>query len=152
MAYKQNKNIYSDNLSFMPQKLSSRFKPYSPSKPLSDKGLIDLYFPLFKHMLESRFVDRLEEQFTSRGEAFFHVSGAGHEAMVALNPHLIIQDYLHPHYRDKALMIARGVSPKMFFYSLFCKDQSHSRGRQMSAHISDKEKNIFFASDFSHSF
>ena len=126
----------------MPQKLSSRFKPFSPTKPLSDEGLIELYFPLFKTMLESRFVDRLEEQFTSRGEAFFHVSGAGHEAMVALNPHLISQDYLHPHYRDKALMIARGVSSKMFFHSLFCKDQSHSRGRQMSAHISDKELNI----------
>lgn len=126
----------------MPQKLSSRFKPYTPSKPLNDQGLIDLYFPLYKFMLESRFVDRLEEQFTSRGEAFFHVSGAGHEAMVALNPHLIIQDYLHPHYRDKALMIARGVSAKMFFHSLFCKDQSHSRGRQMSAHISDPERNI----------
>lgn len=126
----------------MPQKLSSRFKPYTPTKSLTEQNLIDLYFPLFKYMLESRFVDRLEEQFTARGEAFFHVSGAGHEAMVALHPHLISQDYLHPHYRDKALMIARGVSSKMFFHSLFCKDQSHSRGRQMSAHISDPERNI----------
>ncbi len=101
-------------------------------------ALLDLY----RHMLTAREVDRLEQQFTARGEAFFHVSGAGHEAVAALNAHLKPQDWLHCHYRDKALMLARGVTPQMFFASLFCNDGSHSRGRQMSAHMSWREGNV----------
>ena len=107
-----------------------------------DKPTLDIYTGLFEAMYTSRMVDELEDEFTSRGEAFFHVSGAGHEAVAALNPHLIKQDFLHCHYRDKALMIARGIPPEMFFHSLFCKDKSHSRGRQMSAHLSDPSLNI----------
>ena len=48
-------------------------------------------------------------------------------------------DWLHCHYRDKALMLARGVSAEMFFLCLFNKDGSHSRGRQMNAHMSAPE-------------
>jgi len=101
-----------------------------------------LFIKLYEYMLTAREIDNLEEQYTARGEAFFHVSGAGHEAVAMLNPYLIQEDYLHCHYRDKSLMLARGISPEMFFYSLFCKDNSHSRGRQMSAHMSSRENNI----------
>lgn len=93
-------------------------------------------------MLAAREIDRLEEQFTARGEAFFHVSGAGHEAVAALASHLTPQDWLHCHYRDKALMLARGMPADMFFASLFCKERSHSRGRQMSAHMSWPEGHL----------
>lgn len=103
---------------------------------------LDLFIELYRVMLTTREIDLLEEQYTSRGEAFFHVSAAGHEAVAALNPHLKTEDWLHCHYRDKALMLARGISTEMFFHSLFCKDASHSRGRQMNAHMSDRENNI----------
>lgn len=93
-------------------------------------------------MLTARVMDSIEQSYTSRGEAFFHVSGAGHEGSVSLFPHLGPQDWLHCHYRDKALMLARGITPQMFFYSLFNKDASHSRGRQMNAHMSAPEHNI----------
>ena len=93
-------------------------------------------------MLTARTVDVIEEQYTHRGEAFFHVPGAGHEAVAALNPHLEAQDWLLCHYRDKALMLARGITPEMFFHSLFCKAASHSQGRQMSAHMCDTSLNI----------
>ena len=33
----------------------------------------------FKHMVTAREMDLLEQSYTGRGEAFFHVSGAGHE-------------------------------------------------------------------------
>ncbi len=92
---------------------------------------------LYRAMLTARRIDQLEQELTTRGEAFFHVSGAGHEASAALIPHLLEQDWLHCHYRDKAMMIARGVTARSFFDSLYCKDSSHSRGRQMSAHMSD---------------
>jgi 2-oxoisovalerate dehydrogenase E1 component len=39
-------------------------------------------------------------------------------------------------------MLARGISPYMFFLSLFNKDGSHSRGRQMNAHMSSPEHNV----------
>jgi 2-oxoisovalerate dehydrogenase E1 component len=97
---------------------------------------------LYKYMVTSREMDRIEEEYTGRGEAFFHVSGAGHEASVMLQPHLTGADWLHCHYRDKALMLARGISPEMFFMSLFNKDGSHSRGRQMNAHMSAPEHRI----------
>lgn len=87
-------------------------------------------------MQTAREIDRLEMQFVRRGQAFFHVSGAGHEAMAALASHLIPADWLHLHYRDKALLFARGVPIDEFFNSLLCKAPSHSAGRQMSAHLS----------------
>lgn len=97
---------------------------------------------LFRAMLTAREIDHLEQALTSRGEAFFHVSGAGHEGSVCLIPHLRSEDFLHCHYRDKALMVARGIGPRAFFDSLFCKAASHSQGRQMSAHMSDTELNV----------
>jgi 2-oxoisovalerate dehydrogenase E1 component len=104
----------------------------------TDQASLDIY----RNMLAARVIDKYEDQYTSSGAAFFHVSGAGHEATASLAPFLIPEDYLHLHYRDKALMLARGVSIDMFFHSLFCKDASHSRGRQMSAHLSDRDLNL----------
>lgn len=97
---------------------------------------------VYRAMVTARAVDQVEQQLTGRGEAFFHVSGAGHEASAALAPHLRPDDWLHCHYRDKALMIARGITPKAFFDALLCKDESHSRGRQMSAHMCDARLNL----------
>jgi 2-oxoisovalerate dehydrogenase E1 component len=91
---------------------------------------------LWRTMVTSRWVDRVEMELVNRGEAFFHVGGAGHEATAALAAHLVPQDWLHLHYRDKALMLARGIPPAEFFHSLLCTAQSHSSGRQMSAHLS----------------
>ena len=86
-------------------------------------------------MLTAREVDRLEQQFTARGEAFFHVSGAGHEAVAALGPHLQPEDWLHCHYRDKALLLARGVTPEMILRQPVLQGRlALARGRQMSAH------------------
>lgn len=96
----------------------------------------------YRYMVASREIDLIEQEFTARGEAFFHVSGAGHEATALLNHFLIPEDWLHVHYRDKALMLARGISIEQFFLSTFNKDGSHSRGRQMNAHMSAPELNV----------
>lgn len=99
----------------------------------------DELLELYRYMVTAREMDLIEEEYTGRGEAFFHVSGAGHEASVMLSPFLEDRDRLHCHYRDKALMLARGIPPEMFFLSLFNKHGSHSRGRQMNAHMSAPE-------------
>ena len=93
-------------------------------------------------MLQSRYIDETEERMTSSGDVFFHVSGAGHEATAVLNNYLIEDDWLHCHYRDKALMMARGISAEMFFLATLNKDNSNSRGRQMNAHMSAQHLNI----------
>jgi 2-oxoisovalerate dehydrogenase E1 component len=97
---------------------------------------------VYRSMLVARAVDSVEVEMTSGGEAFFHVSGWGHEGSAILNQSLIPQDWLHLHYRDKALMLARGIPPAMFFHSSLCNALSHSAGRQMSAHLSDPARRI----------
>jgi 2-oxoisovalerate dehydrogenase E1 component len=97
---------------------------------------------LYRTMLVARYVDDVEGEMTSGGEAAFHVSGSGHEGSAVLALSLIPEDWLHLHYRDKALILARGVPPAMFFHSLICNGASHSAGRQMSAHMSDPSRRL----------
>jgi len=93
-------------------------------------------------MVASRAVDQVEMELVHRGEGFFHVGGAGHEACAVLNRFLTPDDWLHLHYRDKALMLARGMPVEEFFHSLLCTGGSHSAGRQMSAHLSAPDLRI----------
>ncbi|MAR11729.1 MAG: hypothetical protein CL681_17435 [Blastopirellula sp.] len=97
---------------------------------------------LYQTMLTARLVDEAEVELTKRGAAHFHVSGSGHEATAALAEFLSPDDWLHCHYRDKALMLARGLTPKHFFDSLLCNDDSSSHGRRMNAFFSDRELHL----------
>jgi 2-oxoisovalerate dehydrogenase E1 component len=97
---------------------------------------------LLRVMGLARQLDRVEMELVNRGEAFFHVGGAGHESSAALARHLLPADWLHLHYRDKALMLARGLPPAQFLHSLLCTAESHSAGRQMSAHLSAPELHV----------
>ncbi|MDR1317053.1 MAG: beta-ketoacyl-ACP synthase 3 [Spirochaetales bacterium] len=97
---------------------------------------------IYQAMVLSREIGILEKNYVGRGEASFFVSSAGHEAGAALSPHLVAQDWLHCHYRDQALMLARGMSAQEFFLSLFARDASESRGRQMHSLISCRRLNI----------
>jgi len=119
----------------------SAFPPPGPVNPVprSDLGKA---LGLYRVMLASRLVDKVEMELVNRGEAFFHVGGAGHEACAGLNSHLTTDDWLHLHYRDKALMLARGIPAEQFFHSSLCTAGSHSAGRQMSAHLSAPELKV----------
>ncbi len=107
------------------------------NKPSANK-LIDLYRP----MIASRYTDQLQSAAAQRGEVFFYIPSAGHEAAAALAPHLIDADWLHLHYRDRALAYARGVSYETVFYGLFSKEESNSAGRRMPAFPCDPALNI----------
>ncbi|HLJ09549.1 MAG TPA: thiamine pyrophosphate-dependent dehydrogenase E1 component subunit alpha, partial [Planctomycetaceae bacterium] len=100
------------------------------------------WLSLYRCLVAAREIDRLEFEYVRRGLAFFHVSGAGHEATAALGCHLSQDDWLHCHYRDKALLLMRGLPYCEFFMSLLCKAGSHSAGRQMSAHLSSPALNV----------
>lgn len=97
---------------------------------------------VYRAMRLARQVDMLEREMVRRGEAFFHVPGMGHESTAFLAPLLIADDWLLPHYRDKALLIARGMSPARFLDGALCNVRSTSQGRQMSAHICDRALHV----------
>ncbi len=97
---------------------------------------------LHRAMFIAREVDRVEQALIKQGLAHFHVSGAGHESTALAADYLGTQDWLHLHYRDKALMLARGMPVVEFFRGLLATGPSHSAGRQMSAHFSARELNI----------
>ena len=93
-------------------------------------------------MRMARAVDEMELELVARGEAFFQASGAGHEGMAMLHQFLIPTDWLHLHYRDKALMLARGVTPSAFFHGLLATAESSSGGRQMTPFMSEPSLRI----------
>ncbi|MEI6891999.1 MAG: beta-ketoacyl-ACP synthase 3 [Pontiella sp.] len=103
---------------------------------------VDQLLELYRPMVASRYTDQLQSAAAQRGEVFFYIPSSGHEAAAALAPHLIESDWLHLHYRDRALAYARGVSYETVFYGLFSKAESNSGGRRMPAFPCDPSLNI----------
>ncbi|MDC9824550.1 beta-ketoacyl-ACP synthase 3 [Devosia sp. ZB163] len=97
---------------------------------------------LHRAMFLAREIDRVEQDLVKQGLAHFHVSGAGHESTALVADYLGPEDWLHLHYRDKALLVARGLPLVEFFRSLLATGPSHSAGRQMSAHYSARDLNV----------
>lgn len=107
-----------------------------------DNDLRSEALELYRVMFLARQLDHAEADLVTSGEAVFHVPCSGHEGAAVLNWFLTPQDYLHLHYRDKALMLARGIPAVMFLHSVLCNGASHSAGRQMSAHMCDPPRRI----------
>lgn len=104
--------------------------------------------PKLKHqllltLLESRHGDLREESLNRQGKGHFHVSGRGHEALAAISVQLEPGDYLTPYYRDRGLVLGRGVTTKQLALDYMAKRDSSSRGRQMPSHYSFRELNIW---------
>ncbi len=97
---------------------------------------------LYRAMYASRACDRLEAQLASRGEAFFYLEAAGHESIAALGLHMLGADWLHCHYRDKALLAARGLTLADYFHSILGTDEAASRGRRLGCMLSAPAHNI----------
>lgn len=84
----------------------------------------------------------MEKVLAQQGETFFYIPAAGHEAAATLAPHMIEEDWLVLHYRDRALAMQRGVSVEQFFYSAFGKQESSSAGRRMPGFVSAPNLNV----------
>ena len=97
---------------------------------------------LLRTMLESRLGDLREESLNRQGKGHFHVSGRGHEALCALGAQLRENDYLVPYYRDRGLVMGRGLTTRHLALEYFAKRESSSRGRMMPSHFSCREMNI----------
>jgi len=94
-------------------------------------------------MLLSREGDRREGILLRQSKGWFQVSGTGHEALGTLALCLQPRDYLFPYYRDRALMLARGMTNYQMALAYYAKETSSSKGRQMPGHYSDRNLNVF---------
>jgi 2-oxoisovalerate dehydrogenase E1 component len=90
-----------------------------------------------RYMLLARTIDNKSLNLLRQGKTFFHISGAGHEAIqLAVGISLDAKkDWLFPYYRDLAITLHAGVTPYEFFLQCFAKaDDPSCGGRQLPCH------------------
>lgn len=100
---------------------------------------------VLQKMLVARQIDTKAMNLLRQGRTFFHIAGAGHEAIqVALAEYLDPQkDWIFPYYRDLALSISLGVTPYEFFLQCLAKADCPSSGaRQLPGHFGSNRLNI----------
>jgi 2-oxoisovalerate dehydrogenase E1 component len=94
-------------------------------------------------MLESRHADLREQNLNRQGKGHFHVSGMGHEALAAVSIQLQPDDYIVPYYRDRGLVLGRGMTTHELGLEYFAKRNTGSGGRMMPSHYSSRDLNIW---------
>src|SRR5436190_10486124 len=98
---------------------------------------------LLTTILESRHADLREQNLNRQGKGHFHVSGMGHEALAAVSFLMEPDDYMVPYYRDRGLIVGRGMTTRQLGFEYFAKRNTGSGGRQMPSHYSDADLHIW---------
>src|SRR5436190_5634259 len=98
---------------------------------------------LLNLILESRHADLREQNLNRQGKGHFHVSGMGHEALAAVSIQMEPDDYIVSYYRDRGLVLGRGMSTRQLGLEYFAKRNTGSGGRQMPSHYSDADLHIW---------
>ncbi len=91
----------------------------------------------FRLACVSRAIDDRQISMQKQSRVFFQISGAGHEALgLALARHLRPgYDWFFPYYRDQALVLGLGVTPKeILLQAVGSAEDPASGGRQMPSH------------------
>jgi 2-oxoisovalerate dehydrogenase E1 component len=94
-------------------------------------------------LLESRHGDLREQNLNRQGKGHFHVSGMGHEGLAALGIAMEEGDFVVPYYRDRGLVLGRGVASRELALDYFAKRKGQSHGRQMPSHYSYATRGIW---------
>ncbi|MGH9129634.1 MAG: alpha-ketoacid dehydrogenase subunit alpha/beta, partial [Acidimicrobiales bacterium] len=97
----------------------------------------------------SRALDDRELILQTQSRGFFQIAGAGHEALCLGLAHSLRagHDWFLPYYRDRALMLALGVTPtEMLLQAVGSGADKASGGRQMPCHWGNKDLHVLTAS------
>ncbi len=94
-------------------------------------GNPNTWLDLYRCMRMARRIEDVATDLARRGDASFHLGGDGHEASAVLALLLGPQDWLHPHYRDTSLILARGLPPAAYLHSLLGTAAGPTAGRDM---------------------
>jgi len=105
----------------------------------------DTLLRMFWEMLRSRRLDERAWAMHRQGKIAFHISGIGHEAIQVATAFAIRvgYDYMLPYYRDLAINLAMGYTPREFMLALLGKQgETTSGARQMPSHWGSRRLNI----------
>jgi 2-oxoisovalerate dehydrogenase E1 component alpha subunit len=108
---------------------------------LTKETLLEMYWI----MLLSRRLDERAWVLHRQGKIAFHISGIGHEAAQVAAAFALRrgEDWVAPYYRDLAMMIALGLTPREFALGLMGKKgEPNSGARQMPSHWSLRRANV----------
>jgi 2-oxoisovalerate dehydrogenase E1 component alpha subunit len=112
---------------------------------LKEEDLVEMY----RIMLLARYCDERQWALNRQGKAPFVVPVSGHEGAQVGSAWAFERgkDVFCPYYRDLALALVAGFTPKDVFCGLFGKkDDPSSGGRQMPAHWGARDRNIITGS------
>jgi 2-oxoisovalerate dehydrogenase E1 component len=98
---------------------------------------------LLTTILESRHADLREQNLNRQGKGHFHVSGMGHEALAAVAIQMESDDHIVSYYRDRGLVLGRGMTTRQLGLEYFAKRNTGSGGRQMPSHYSNADLHIW---------
>jgi 2-oxoisovalerate dehydrogenase E1 component alpha subunit len=107
---------------------------------LSKETKLEMYWML----LLARRLDERAWVLHRQGKIAFHISGIGQEAAQVGAAYALRrgEDWVTPYYRDLALMLCLGYTPREFMLSLMGKrEEPNSGGRQMPSHWSLRRAN-----------
>lgn len=100
---------------------------------------------MFWTLLLARRLDERAWTLHRQGRIAFHISGIGHEAAQVGAAFALRrgEDWVTPYYRDVALLIAMGMTPRDFLLALMGKkEEPTSGGRQMPSHWNIRAANV----------
>ena len=108
---------------------------------LSNEQALDIYW----HILLARRLDERMWILHRQHEITFHISGIGHEATQVGAAFALKKgyDWVHPYYRDVALALTIGMTPRELMLAVFGKEGEPSSGaHQMPGHFGQRALKI----------